>query len=209
VIATTKKAILVPENLAKFPSDHEALGYAPCLVALLQAVARKKSVADLVTEWRGSAKQTPWSTELSPWFDSISESLSQETGGLCRLLESGSPPWDQRAIIALQVCTAPDASPRQLAIAQYQLLVSFAGDAVWRRRSRDGIIKLLCSAARRLIQSPALLSNPRLNIPKLESAMKSSATGYQKAAEIMIATFEICGLKPTSQILDQLRALRE
>jgi tetratricopeptide (TPR) repeat protein len=195
--------------MSSFDGSHDGLGFAPYLVAVLQAIAKGRSVEALIEEWRINAGKTPWSEQIGAWFDEVKPLIKAEPKKIHSRLERDPLSWDIRAIIAARCCASFDLSPREQAIAQYQLTIAFAGNSIWRRRARMGVISLTSRVARKLINTPFLVANPRITIPQLEAALNNPMKGFRKAGEIVLATADACGLVNSTQIVEQLRGLAD
>ncbi|MBL9146593.1 MAG: hypothetical protein JNM99_23125 [Verrucomicrobiaceae bacterium] len=192
-----------------FDGSHDAFGYAPYLVAILRSLALNHQTEVMLAHWRDSAARTSWSAGLASWFDDIEFILHSDPRELYSEIQAGEPPWWRRAIIAARCCRADDLLPFQYATACYQLTIAYAGQSIWRRRARKGVIELLSLTARRIIRVAFRLHNPRITLPRLEETLNSHSKGFKKAGEIVLALLDVCGSAVPSQMIEQLRGLDE
>ena len=194
-------------GVSSYSPDHEGIGRAPFLAALLISSASGKNPQQLISAWKESACRIPWKDNLVPWFETIERLLALGCADAMKLLKERNLEWADRGILALSVCCSPGVSPQDAAIAQYHLLVVMYGDTMLRRRFRNSIVRLFSDAWRRYMKTGALFVLPRVALPQLEAALASSEIGFAKAVVIVIAGAKGVGLRIPQDVLDQLRTM--
>lgn len=196
-------------SLVDFNPDEDALGKAPYIAALIALAGADQCPADIVPQWRESAKQLPWAGALGEWFNSIEKIFLMQPSLAVAAASSDAPFWAEKAVAALAVVCSDKSRAIEIAHAQYPLLVQAAHPSAWKKRLGRPLDALYARRWSELMKSPALLVQPSKTIPKLKEAIESSVEGFAKAGEITIAAASAMGLKMPIEVLNQIRAFRD
>jgi hypothetical protein len=136
-------------------------------------------------EWRSFVEENfPNETTLADtWFDLADEAFLLNPGSLMLIVRlwGGDPRFP---FGALRAAASKALSPEAIFVAQIYLLLQ--------SRGLEPVVGYLTSDVvesqwRRLVRSPALLVNPRMNVPNIEAACEIEEPGLGKAAAILLA----------------------
>lgn len=87
------------------------------------------------------------------------------------------------------------------------VLISNLLDSPWIDEISDELASLLSARWEEIGREPSLLRSPRLTVPRIESACRSSSMGLRKVADILLAASEASSLSLPSPFLRRLRQL--
>jgi hypothetical protein len=165
----------------------------PCLLAFCW---HEPEAVPPWAKWRTDFEEVaPDNPELiDSWFRSAAEAFELGAAELTSALRKGLNHDESAPLYAVRISVSRSSKPEAIFAAQAMLVPLFRqaipGEALGKILS-----DVIESQWRRLVESPALLANPRLTVPAIRAACESQPPGLAKAAAILLAA------EPAVQVL--------
>ncbi len=178
------------------------------VTALLVQLRSNKNVQDMLAVWRANSSELPIKENLTLALDLIESMLSGDLNNALVVIRTKDAKYENRLIAALKIVHNTRTSPDDLFDAHTFITTSLIGNTLEDSVVND-LAELLSAQWLEKIKLSAMLQIPRITVPQIEGACKSSETGKKKIGQILLAVCQATSLRVSSTTLQKFRSWTE
>lgn len=178
------------------------------LNAVIVSAARGVVMEHLLATWAVSSNRVGLSATIDPWLQFVEALFVKNTIDPVKTVRerSLSGPW--RAVASIRIAIDSAVAPEELLAIHAYWIDALPNETV-RLLPLPDIERLISSAWLRLCGRSFLLRAPAVTVPVLQQACASSATGWQKIAEVLIAACDAVSSNVPAEIRQRFRTLKK
>jgi tetratricopeptide (TPR) repeat protein len=191
-----------------FARNDALIGTSAFLAGMVSAVSHVKSVGETIQAWRSSLASVPHTSEWEQWIDQLESSLSAPVGEAAAWARDHKGSWIQGMLGSLNILLSEQSSPEDLFIAHSRWLDGMSGSPLL-RQTAGMFCRIVESRWLRATAVPALLRQPALNVPAIESACRDGAPSLRKAVRILEAAIPAVSTRLSDEMKAIIRSLAE
>lgn len=199
-------AFVVAMEPEVFQSNNPDLGCSVFIAALAAATVHGHSWREMVDAWRSSTATFPTECGWCNWFDTMEEVLGGSVGEAAVIANSYQGGRAAAMLASLKLLLSADSPPAEVFTAHARWLGEVR-KSPWLRDTGRAFCQLVEASWQRAIATPALLCNPRLNIPVIRAACVEGAPGVAKAVRILLAAMPAVRMRLGEEMKAHLRSL--
>lgn len=190
-----------------FQRNDSTLGCSVFLAALVVASTHGHSWQETVDSWRSSVATCVAASGWNNWFDNIETTLnaSVEVAGITA---RDYKDWATAMLASLNLLLSTNAPPEEVFIAHARWLGELRASP-WLSDTGIPFCQLVETAWQRAIATPALLRQPRINIPVITAACVHGESGIAKAVRILFAAMPAVSVQLDGKMIAHLRSLAD
>ena len=193
---------VVPEN---FEKEDALRGASVFLAGIISAQAHGRGWQETISDWRASLPSFA-SEGWNEWFELMERILGGSAASAYSLLSASRESWPESMLGAWNLLLSDEASPEYVFAAHVRWLCSMAFSP-WFGDTAAAFCRQTETAWGRAIRTPALLRQPRTNIPEIELACADGMRGLAKSARILLAASPAVSLRMPSDMAAAIRKL--
>jgi len=178
------------------------------VTALLVRLRTSTDVRDILAVWRSQSLELPIKENIISALDLIESMLSENHSNALIVMESQDAKCENQVVAAFRVIHNIKTSPEDLFHAHTLITTSLIG-SLWEDSVVTDVAELLSAQWLEKIKSPAVLQTPRITVPHIEKACKSSETGKKKIGQLLLAARQAVSIKVPPETLQQFRSWAE
>ncbi len=178
------------------------------VAALLVQMRTNSCMHGILAIWRSNSAELPIQENMFSALDLIELMLSGDQKNALEVMRTQGAKYEKRLAATLRILDSNKTSPESLFHAHMLITTAFIGQ-LWEGYILQDLAEFLSAQWLEKIESPAMLKMPRITVPKIEQASKSSETGKKKIGKILLAAQQAVSIRVPTETLQQFRSWAE
>ena len=191
-----------------FARSDALIGTSAFLAGMVSAVSHGKSVGETIQAWRSSLASVSHTSQWEEWMDQLEGGLRAPVGEAAAWARDHMASWIQGMLGSLNIFLSEESSPEDLFLAHSRWLDGMSGSLLL-RQTAGMFCRIVESRWLRATAVPALLRQPTLNVPAIQSACRDGAPSLRKAVRILEAAIPAVSTRLGDEMKGIIRSLAE
>ena len=179
------------------------------VAALVMQLSAGVNTDAILSIWRENSKELPIEENMTTVLNQIDRILTADHNYALKVMQTEGVKSGERVTAALKVVHNIGTSPENLFHAHILISTYLVESLIWLAPFLTGLARLLSAQWLEKIKFRVALKMPRVTVPEIEQACKSSETGKKKIGRILLAVHKAVSVRVTSVTLQQIRSWTE
>ena len=156
---------------------------------LIPGISDRMALKEVLSDWKTNAKNLGAKAIYLAWLKLAEDLLSSSLQDLRKIQSATERDRDERLLANVLLALEENLDP-EIRFNVHCVLVTLFSEGAWKEAFSEHLARRVERDWRKHARNPATLKLPRLNVPRIEAAVREAAVGWTKAARVLLAASE-------------------